>query len=93
MVCGWLHVEEGAVVRRDGAGNPCRMRPGRDPAAARARAAAPEPVLPGRAAGRGCTAPLPAAFAPLHVQPAPLLAALQMGGTAWGSGGNVPVHP
>lgn len=73
MVCEWLYVEEGAVAgragRRDGAGSACRMRPGRDPAAARARAAAPRPSSLGRAAGRVCIAPLRAALAPLHVDP------------------------
>lgn len=43
-----------------------------------------------------CAAPLPAAFAPLHVQPAPLLTALLAAGVGHGlgqSGGDVPVPP
>lgn len=71
MGCEWLYVEQGAVVGSAGSGNPCRMRPGRDPAAARARAVPPHLPWLGRVAGRGWIA-----LAPIGVEPAPLLTAL-----------------
>lgn len=94
MVCGWLHVEEGAVVGRDGAGNPCRMRPGRDPAQPGQGLLPPCLSWLGRAAGRVCIAPVPCSTCSpscgLSLQPS----LAQMWGTARGSaGGTSPFIP